>query len=215
MTTDHSSRPHTTLDSLWVPQPNSKKLILVAHGRGDSYDGFRWLPEALGLNVNYLMVNAPDKYYGGYSWYDMAPNQEPGIRRSRAALDQLLQEIQDYGFAAGDVLYFGFSQGCLMGLEWGGRTSLKLAGYVGISGYAFNEQRLDEEKHESGQSVPWLITHGTADSALPYERTAGQIRFLQEKGWPIQFETFSKDHTIDPVDELALLRSWIDKALSN
>jgi phospholipase/carboxylesterase len=203
----------TTLENLWLPNLNSKKLIVVAHGRGDSYDGFRWLPDALDLSVNYLMVNAPDDYFGGFSWYDLAPNQEPGILRSRHALQSLFLEIIKQGFSSEDILYFGFSQGCLMALEWGGRTSIKLAGFVGISGYVFDEQKLETEKHKANQSTPWLITHGTKDSALPYHITEKQIQYLKDQGWPIQFETFVKDHTIDPQDEIPLLKSWIKKAL--
>ncbi|HZI33613.1 MAG TPA: serine esterase, partial [Candidatus Binatia bacterium] len=47
----------------------SRRLFVVLHGLGDSAAGWSWLPGALNLPwLNYLLVNAPDEYYGGYSW---------------------------------------------------------------------------------------------------------------------------------------------------
>ena len=46
--------------------------MVMLHGLGDSIEGYRWWPEALGLPwLNHLLVNAPDDYYGGYSWFDI------------------------------------------------------------------------------------------------------------------------------------------------
>src|SRR5690242_4275749 len=64
--------------------PGSKDLLVVLHGLGDSSAGFHWLPEALDLPaMNYLLVNAPDSYYGGYSWYDFTGDEAAGVERSR------------------------------------------------------------------------------------------------------------------------------------
>ncbi|MFW7381947.1 MAG: alpha/beta hydrolase [Oligoflexus sp.] len=200
-----------TLSNLWIPASvTSRKLILVLHGRGDSYAGFQGLPEALALSdVNYLLVNAPDPYFGGYSWYDLPPDQLPGIVRSRQLLDRMFAELIQSGFQAEDVVLFGFSQGCLMALEWGGRTSLSLAGYVGISGYSYDEVQLAQELTPRAKEAKWLITHGTKDEILPYERTAQQVEYLQSKGLPLEFHAFQKSHTIDDLEELPLLRQWL------
>ena len=42
------------------------------------------MPEALNLPwLNYLLVNAPDEYFGGFSWFDYPHDMKPGILRSR------------------------------------------------------------------------------------------------------------------------------------
>ena len=52
--------------------PPSRRLMIVLHGLGDSLEGWLWLPAALQLPwLNFLLVNAPDRYYGGWSWYDI------------------------------------------------------------------------------------------------------------------------------------------------
>ena len=68
---------------------------MVLHGLGDSIEGWRWLPGALDLpGLNYLLVNAPDEYYGGYSWFDYPGDIVPGIHRSRKLLFELLDDLR-------------------------------------------------------------------------------------------------------------------------
>ncbi len=69
------------LDTEMIPamEPDSTRLMIVLHGLGDSMEGYRWLPPALRLPwMNYLLANAPDEYYGGYSWFDFAGEPLPG-----------------------------------------------------------------------------------------------------------------------------------------
>ena len=47
-------------------EKDSRRLMIVLHGLGDSMEGYRWLPEAMNFPwLNYQLVNAPDQYYGG------------------------------------------------------------------------------------------------------------------------------------------------------
>ena len=45
-------------------------MLVVLHGLGDSSEGWEWLPQELQLPwMNYLLVNAPDEYFSGRSWF--------------------------------------------------------------------------------------------------------------------------------------------------
>ncbi len=202
-----------TLRSEWIPavEPGPRaKLIVVLHGRGDSPAGFHWLPRALGFrDVAYLLVQAPDAYYTGFSWYDLPPDQGPGILRSRQRLDELFAEIGAQGYRTEDIILFGFSQGCLMTLEWGGRTAQTFAGFLGISGYCYDPEALLRDLTPAARRGSWLITHGYEDAVLPYAVTERQVVFLQAGGLPLRFESYHKEHTVDPFHELPLLRKWI------
>src|SRR5213080_116489 len=124
-------------------EAGSKRLMVVMHGLGDSIAGFRWLPSALNLPwLNYLLVNAPDSYYGGYSWYNFIGDIGPGVQRSRKLLFELLEAQPAAGFPADQITLGGFSQGCLMSLEVGLRYPDRLAGIIGISGYICNPEKL-------------------------------------------------------------------------
>ncbi|MCA8975600.1 MAG: serine esterase [Planctomycetes bacterium] len=205
----------TTLECEWLPSPRpSRKLLVVLHGRGDSSRSWYWLPGAFAFEeLNYLFVNAPDEYFGGRSWYALPPDQAPGVLRSRRLLDALFAELTDQGHAAADLGLLGFSQGCLMTLEWGARSPLRLGAYVGISGYCLDPAALLAERDPGLQPDRWLITHGTEDEALDYETTRAQIDELSRGGLALRFETFRKGHTIDPEDELPLLRRFVGERL--
>ena len=182
-----------------TPSTTNGKLVVVLHGRGDSSAGFHWMPNTMALpGVSWLLVNAPDPWYGGFSWYDMPPNHGAGVERSRAMLDELFDELAAQGFAPEDIVLFGFSQGCLLTLEWGGRTERALAGCIGVSGYCYDPKALGAEASDAAKSRPWLVTHGFQDDVLPYDVTEEQIGELKKAGLPIDFRSYNKTHTIDP-----------------
>src|SRR5687768_2966077 len=86
----------------------SQKLWIMLHGLGDSIEGFRWLPEAMNLpDMNYLLVNAPDAYYGGFSWFNFGGDIVPGVQRSRAALGELLDTQRAKGFPTEQTILGG------------------------------------------------------------------------------------------------------------
>ena len=79
-------------------EKSSRRLMVVLHGLGDSLEGYRWLPPALGLPwMNYLLVNGPDRYFGGCSWFDFSGDAGTGVERSRALLFELLDQQRQRG----------------------------------------------------------------------------------------------------------------------
>ena len=188
----------------------SKQLMVVLHGRGDSAEGFLWLQDALEIDsLNYLLLNAPEPYYTGFSWYDLPPHQLPGITHSRKLLGVVLAETEEQGFMPESTFLLGFSQGCLLTLEFGARHIRRLAGYIGISGYAYDTNALLRELNPDVNHGDWLITHGTDDELLPVESTRAQIRQLIDGGFNIDYREYEKTHTIDAERELPEIREWL------
>jgi len=195
-------------------EADSKWLMVVLHGLGDSMEGYRWLPEAMGLPwLNYLLVNAPDDYHGGFSWYDIYKNPSPGVERSRAALFELLDAQREVGFAAEQIFQFGFSQGCLMTMEVAMRYPHRLAGCVGVSGYLHEPEQVIAELSPVAKEQNILFTLGTFDPLIPAEKVKGQLNLLrQDGGLEIQAKEFPKEHTIAGEEELSLIRDFLTDA---
>ena len=191
-------------------QKDSPRLLIMLHGLGDSIAGYRWLPEALNLPwLNYLLVNAPDPYYGGYSWYDFAGDIVPGVIRSRKLLFEVLDAQRKAGFPTEQTTFGGFSQGCLMSIDIGLRYQHRLAGIVGISGYVCEPEKLLKELAPVATQQRLLITHGVLDPMVPFDKVKEQISLLKNGGIRIEWHEFMKAHTIAGEQELEVIREFI------
>jgi len=199
------------LDHIWLHAPNpARRLMVVLHGLGDSAEGFLWIQEALAIDsMDYLLLNAPSPYYMGFSWYDLPPHQGPFIARSRRVLNEVFAEIETGGYPPERTFLFGFSQGCLMTLEFGARYSRRLAGYIGISGYSTDPEALLREMNSEVNHGDWLITHGIDDEVLPVSVTRTQMQLFNQRGFRIDYREYMKAHTIDLRRELPDIREWL------
>jgi phospholipase/carboxylesterase len=189
-----------------------ERVMVVLHGLGDSLNGFSFLPQALRLpEFSYLMVNAPDDYYGGFSWYDFGGQGNPvshaGIRRSRGLLMGLIEELEAQGVTADHIYFFGFSQGCLMATDVGLRCPKVLGGICGVSGYVGLPEEYPEQFSAVARQQKFLITHGVSDPMVPFGPAAQQFAELQKLGIPLDFRIYEKVHTLLP-EELDEIREW-------
>ena len=203
------------LESDFIPAAESRsgvsrRLLIGLHGLGDSIEGYRWMPGALQLPwLNYLLINVPDEYYGGFSWYDYTLEDiSAGVKRSREMLFQLLDAQRAKGFPTGQTTLFGFSQGCLMTIETAARYPHLLAGVVGISGYVCQPEKLLKELSPVALRQRFLVTHGIEDPLIPYDTSSKHFAMLKNAGMNIRFHAFHKAHTITE-EELELMREFI------
>lgn len=184
--------------------------MVVLHGLGDSMNGYRWLPEALDLPwMNYVLVNAPDPYFGGFSWYDFGGDPDIGINRSRKSLFTLLDSLRAGDFPTEQTVVFGFSQGCLMTWELGLRYPHLFAGLIGVSGYMHRPEKLVEELSPVAREQRFLITHGTQDPLIPIAPVREQILKVQAAKVPVDWREFAKAHTLAGSDEIDVIRAFI------
>jgi len=198
------------LNHIFIPSKMpSKKLMIILHGRGDSANGFAFLPSYLNIDdMNYILLNAPYEYFGGYSWYDLPPNQLQGIAYSSGLLAETLDILFEEDFNAEESFLFGFSQGSLLTFEFGARYEKVLAGYIAVSGYIYDADNLLTEMNTEVKTSRWLCTHGTFDDVLPYTTSKAQVETLQNGGFDITFKSYEKAHNVDE-DELKMIREWI------
>jgi phospholipase/carboxylesterase len=201
-----------------IPAENkeSRDLLIALHGLGDSMEGYRWVPQMIGSrNLNVLLVNAPDAYYGGFSWYDYSAPAEvvgTGVERSYRLIESLLESTAEKGYPPERTVLFGFSQGCLMSMETAVRYGKLLAGVIGISGYVHEVGRLLKLASPVAREQRFLITHGTDDPLIPLRVAQTDFAALKAEGFQIDFRTYPKVHTIiEP--ELELFRSFIKERL--
>ncbi|MCD8534203.1 MAG: prolyl oligopeptidase family serine peptidase [Verrucomicrobia bacterium] len=195
---------------------NSKYLMVVMHGLGDSLESYRPLVQELGIpEMNYLLVNAPDHYMGGYSWYDIYNNPQPGIERSIRLISELLENQSSVGFPMDQMFLFGFSQGCLMATEVGLRCPHVLGGIVGISGYVYSPETLLREMSPAAANQKLLITHGDQDNILPIQQSRHIYKTLSNAGIDIEWVEFSKAHHFAGEPEFRVIRTFVQNRMQS
>ena len=192
-------------------QADSKRVFVILHGLGDSPAGWRWFPPALNLpGMNYLLVQAPDEYYGGWSWFNFPEGEiAPGVHRSRQLLSGLLDRLRAQGFPADQITLGGFSQGSLMSIETGLRYPHRLAGIVGLSGWVFEIENLIRDLTPVGKSQRLLITHGHHDPLLPFAQAKQQAQQLKSAGLDVTWREYPKEHTIHGEEEISAIRAFV------
>jgi phospholipase/carboxylesterase len=206
------------LESAFIPSTKpgaNERVLVVMHGLGDSLEGYRFLPQVLQIpELNYLLVNAPDPYFTGYSWFDLfGGNLRQGITRSRDLLFRILEDLEAQGWNSNHVGVLGFSQGCLMGLDLACRYPKTLGAVVGISGFVGMLEEYPEKLSPQARSQKILVTHGTLDPMVPYAETLAQITALKGMGLQIEWKAYEKEHTIDPYQEMGHIREFLVRAL--
>jgi phospholipase/carboxylesterase len=198
--------------SHFIPAVNpSEKLMIVLHGKGDSLKPFQDFNCELEIeNMNFLVLNAPRKYMGGYSWYGDPPFQHTGVLKIREKMFKLLDELKELGWKPENIYLFGFSQGCLVSCDLALHYPQKLGGVIGISGYFHFYPRWKQNVSTAVRKTPWLLTHGRRDEVLPIDETKYGVEKLRQMGLQIDWIESDKEHVLEET-EYPIIRQWVQE----
>ncbi|HZY20415.1 MAG TPA: dienelactone hydrolase family protein [Ramlibacter sp.] len=220
----------TLLDTIEIetaPQPGA--TIIVLHGLGA--DGNDFVPVASELDlsavgpVRFLFPHAPvmpvtvNNGYRMRAWYDILGTElvrredEAGLRRSMAAVEQLLAREQERGVPASRTVLAGFSQGCAMALMTGLRHRERLAGIAGLSGYLPLAATTAAERSDANALTPVFMAHGTADNVVPIARGRDSRELLRALGQDVQWHEYAMAHSVC-MEEIQDLNAWLLRVLA-
>jgi len=158
--------------------------------------------------VRFVFPNAPVipvTINGGYrmpAWYDIAAadlvkrEDEPGLRRSQAAIEALIANEKQRGIPAHRIVIAGFSQGCAMALMTGLRHAERLAAIVGLSGYLPLAATTAVERHAANHETPIFLGHGTRDGVVQIERARASRDALVALGHAVEWHEYPMEHSV-------------------
>ena len=194
--------------------PAPTATVMLMHGLGaDGSDFAPIVPElapvlaAVGP-VRFVFPNAPKQpvtINGGYTmpaWYDILgpgrPEDEAGLRASRAQIEALLAREKTRGIAAHRLVLAGFSQGCAMALLTGLRHEEKLAGIVGLSGYLPLAATTAAERSAANADTPVFLAHGSEDPVVVSARADATREALLALKQPVEWHSYRMGHSVCP-----------------
>lgn len=189
----------------------TKAVLVIMHGLGDSLESYRDFPGLIGLEeMSYLLLNAPEPYYMGWKWYDLEGDQEKGLRASRELIESAISRlIREFSISKRQVILSGFSQGGVVSLYTGLRSTEPYGGIASLSGYLFGEEK---DFSASSREVPVFMAHGEYDELIPYSWVSGQRAYLTQLGYNVSWHSYPITHTIS-MEEIQDFRNWLLKIL--
>lgn len=197
----------------FTPAQPGKPTALVLHGLGDSKEGWKPVAPMLGLaGWGFCFVQAPDDYYGGFSWFDIALGERiavnaAGVERSWRELSTLLAHLESaHALPCERLALIGFSQGCLMALELALRHPRPFLAVVAISGWLHREADWPAQFGAAARSQRILCTHGLDDTVVPITLAQPRINLLKRLGIDVQWAEYAKPHGLDPDEEVGDIR---------
>ena len=202
--------------------------VIWLHGLGaDGHDFEPLVPDLVRPGeraLRFVFPHAPIRpvtLNGGFAmraWYDIValdrrgPEDDAGIRASRATVERLIRRENERGIKSEHIVLAGFSQGGAMALFVGVRYPQKLAGMMGLSCYMLSESRLVPERHAANQTTPVFLAHGKEDPVVVPALGEEARRLLEAAGYAVEWHTYTMPHSVCP-QEVADIATWLRRVV--
>src|SRR3569832_2771631 len=191
--------------------PNPKCSVIVLHGLGADGNDFVPVSQELRLDpagpVRFVFPHAPvipvtiNNGYRMRAWYDILGMElvrredEPGLRKAQALVEELLAREKERGIAANRIVLAGFSQGCAMALLTGLRHKERLAGIIGMSGYLPLAETTEKERSDANRQTPIFLAHGSMDPMIPTQAAQMSRDALRAMGYDVEWHEYPMAQT--------------------
>lgn len=218
------------LDCITLDPPNAATAcVFWMHGLGADGNDFVPIVPELGLrrdhSVRFVFPNAPSMpvtINGGYvmpAWYDIASAEidkradEAGVRRSQAAITELIADQRGKGIASDRIVLAGFSQGGVIALQTGLRHSEKLGGIMALSTYLACVETLGTEAATANRNIPVLMAHGAIDQVIPVALAKLSKARMETHGYKIEWHEYGMAHSVC-AEEIAAIGAFLKRVLA-
>jgi len=193
-----------------LPLSESKKAIILLHGRGATAESIVSLADYLELAD--FSIFAPQAAQRTWYPYGFMASDEGNLSALNSSLQQvslLFQFLIENGKTPEQIYVMGFSQGACLSLEFAALNVQKLGGVVAFTGGLIGE-KLEEKKYSGDfQGTPILLSSSAHDMHVPAQRINDSAQLLQKMGAEVSLKFFEDElHTIRP-EEL----TWVNQTL--
>ena len=176
----HAGQPIATAGT---PLHRAKAAVVMVHGRGADAEGMLSLAKVFAQpDLAYLAPQA-----AGRSWYPLsflAPieRNEPFLSSALGVLDRLLEDLAAAGFAPGQVVLLGFSQGACLALEYAARRARRYGGLIGLSGGLIGPEETPRDYAGDLGGTPVFLGCSDVDPHIPLARVHESASVLGRLG---------------------------------
>jgi phospholipase/carboxylesterase len=183
-----------------IPLSQSKKAIILLHGRGATAESILSLADYLKLaDFSIFAPQAAQRTWYPYGFMASDQGNLSALNSSLQQVSLLFQFLIENGKAPEQIYVMGFSQGACLSLEFAARSAQKLGGVVAFTGGLIGE-KLEEKKYSGDfQGTPILLSSSAHDMHVPAQRIHDSAQLLQKMGAEVSLKFFEDElHTIRP-----------------
>lgn len=215
-----------TLEIETGPEPSASVIWL--HGLGaDGHDFAPVVPELRmppGTPTRFIFPHAseiPVTLNVGQvmpAWFDLysfdfdAPEDEAGLARSRAAIEQLIAREESRGIPSNRIVLAGFSQGGAVAVHTAIRFPKPLAGAMLLSTWLPMARTLAAEASPANRGAPIFIAHGRQDDMVPIAYAEASRDALRLAGHAVEWREYDLPHAVSS-DEIDDIGDWLRRIL--
>ena len=215
-----------TLEIETGPEPTASVIWL--HGLGaDGHDFAPVVPELRmppGTPARFIFPHAPEipvtinvgqvmpTWFNIYSFDFDAPEDLAGLKRSQAALEQLIAREESRGIPSNRIVLAGFSQGGAVAVYTATRFARPLAGAMLLSTWLPQARSLSAESSPANRGAPIFIAHGLQDDMVPIAYALASRDALRLGGYDIEWHEYDIAHAVS-ADEIDDIGDWLRRIL--
>ncbi|MCY4013063.1 MAG: alpha/beta hydrolase-fold protein [Gammaproteobacteria bacterium] len=209
------------LETIEIDARDAAGTVIWLHGLGADGNDFEPVAAMLDLAnpVRFVFPHAPTRAVtinGGMemrAWYDVDPRAPlsgtADIETSASQVEELVEAEEARGIPRDRVVLAGFSQGGVIALHLGLRSTARFAGIMALSTYVHDHEHIGEEVSFASIDVPILMAHGQMDPMIPIARAITSRESLTSLGYDVDWRVYGMGHQVCP-EEIADISAWLD-----
>lgn len=209
------------LETIEIDARDAAGTVIWLHGLGA--DGHDFEPVAAMLSlanpVRFVFPHAPTQAVtinAGMemrAWYDVDPRAPlsgtADIETSASQVEELVKAEEARGIPRDRVVLAGFSQGGVIALHLGLRSTDRFAGIMALSTYVHDHEHVGEEVSFASIDVPIFMAHGQMDPMIPIARAITSRESLTSLGYDVDWRVYGMGHQVCP-EEIADISAWLN-----
>lgn len=190
---------------------DAKAVMLMIHGRGATAEGMLTLTDELSaVGFAYRAPQATASNWYPFRFIEPIEKNEPYLSSALKAVDDAVNNLEQFGFPPEKIILLGFSQGACLALEYAARNPRKFGGVVGLSGGVIGPMGMTFAYDGSLEGTPVFLGCSDSDSHIPLQRVHETAAAFEKLGAKVDKRIYpGMGHTINE-DEIKAIDAMME-----